>query len=49
MEKSKIKSKDDNKEIRSVLLNSFEIRARELKKCNKEINQLRKNLGLEAD
>lgn len=44
-----IKIKNDNKEIRAVLINSFELKEEKLSQIDDEIKQLRKELNLESD
>lgn len=49
MEESKEIEKKDNKDIRDVLINSFELKEEKLSQIDEEIKQLRKELNLESD
>jgi len=49
MEESKEIEKNDNKDIRNVLINSFELKEEKLSQIDAEIKQLRKELNLESD
>lgn len=49
MEESKETEKNDNKDIRDVLINSFELKEEKLSQIDEEIKQLRKELNLESD
>ncbi len=49
MEETKEIEKNDNKDIRDVLINSFELKEEKLSQIDKNINHLRKELNLESD
>ncbi len=49
MEESKEVKRDENKEIRAAIITSFELKEEKFIKTNKEIEKLRKKLGLSGD
>lgn len=49
MEESKEIEKNDNKDIRDVLINSFELKEEKLSKIDENIKHLKKELNLESD
>lgn len=49
MEESKEIEKNDNKEIREVLINSFELKEEKLSQVDENIKHLRNELNLESE
>ncbi len=49
MEKSENMSKNENREIRGVLIHSFELKEEKLTKIDKSIKQIKQELGISGD
>ena len=49
MEKSETMSKNENREIREAIINSFELKEEKLTKIDKKIKQIKQELGLQGD